>query len=98
MQLIHVNKHLLKSKLYKQLTDFKIYIYIIINTSYRFTVYNELAQLIHIGPFTISKQLYITLITNKSDYPELMSPVYVYRRVSYKSTLTASSPWDRNST
>ena len=23
MQLIHVNKHLLKSKLYKQLTDFK---------------------------------------------------------------------------
>ena len=24
MQLIHVNKHLLKSKLYKQLTDFKI--------------------------------------------------------------------------
>ena len=25
-------------------------------------MYNELAQLIHIGPFTISKQLYITLI------------------------------------
>ena len=38
MQLIHTNKHLLKSKLYKQLTDFKIYIYIyiyiyIINTN-----------------------------------------------------------------
>ena len=30
--------------------------------SYRFTVYNELAHLIHIGPFTVSKQLYITVI------------------------------------
>ena len=30
--------------------------------SYKLTVYNELAQLIHIGRFTISKQLYITLI------------------------------------
>ena len=34
-------------------------------TILQITVYNDLAQLIHIGPFTISKLLYIT-ITIKS--------------------------------
>jgi len=33
---------------------------------YWFTVYSELAQILHIGPFTISMQLYITLIKSLS--------------------------------